>query len=429
MPPDTAATPLCSCGSSPAFSLRRRCRSPVRRRWSPACRGSMALCPSTWRPGTWAWATRRGAPSYSTTSWSRSGAPARTPCSCGTRAGPGARPSAPSPSRLAPSSLSRDGTTARCRSWSRNPYSLTQVASIIFVDSPVGTGFSYARDPKGYNVGDISASLQVLTFLRKWFDDHPRYLSNPFYLGGDSYAGKMTPLIAQHVSEGIEEMQYPLINLKGYLVGNPLTGDKIDDNSRIPYCHSFGIISDQIYEAALINCRGDYVNPTNKLCANVGQTINDLMSEVDNEGILDPVCPSASPKPRRDALRRKSLAEEHYELSDGPPYGCIKYRYHPSYIWANDNATRAALGIKEGTVKEWIRCKPKGELPYTFDLPSSIGYHFKLTTRGYRALVYSGDHDLTVPFSGTHAWIRSFNFSIAEDWRAWHLDGQAAGSI
>jgi len=42
-----------------------------------------------------------------------------------------------------------------------------QVASIIFVDSPVGTGFSYARDPKGYNVGDISASLQVLTFLRK----------------------------------------------------------------------------------------------------------------------------------------------------------------------------------------------------------------------------------------------------------------------
>lgn len=313
----------------------------------------------------------------------------------------------------------------------RNPYSLTQVASIIFVDSPVGTGFSYARDPKGYNVGDISASLQVLTFLRKWFDDHPRYLSNPFYLGGDSYAGKMTPLIAQHVSEGIEEMQYPLINLKGYLVGNPLTGDKIDDNSRIPYCHSFGIISDQIYEAALINCRGDYVNSTNKLCAGVVQTINDLMSEVDNEGILDPVCPSASPKPRRDALRRKSLAEEHYELSDGPPeeppFGCIKYRYNPSYIWANDNATRAALGIKEGTVKEWIRCKPKGELPYTFDLPSSVGYHFKLTTRGYRALVYSGDHDLTVPFSGTHAWIRSFNFSIAEDWRAWHLDGQAAG--
>jgi hypothetical protein len=42
-----------------------------------------------------------------------------------------------------------------------------QLASILFVDSPVGTGFSYAPDPRGYDVGDISASLQILTFLRK----------------------------------------------------------------------------------------------------------------------------------------------------------------------------------------------------------------------------------------------------------------------
>ncbi|RLN43294.1 hypothetical protein C2845_PM01G29430 [Panicum miliaceum] len=262
----------------------------------------------------------------------------------------------------------------------RNPYSLTQVASILFVDSPVGTGFSYACDPRGYDVGDISASLQMLTFLRKWFDDHPWYLSNPFYLGGDSYSGKMTPLIAQHVSEG------------GYIVGNPATGDKIDENSKIPYSHSFGIISDQLYEAAVINCDGDYANPTNKLCSDVVQTIHDLKSEVDNSGILDP-----------------------------------EYSYYLSYFWANDNATRAALGIKEGTVTEWIRCKVSGELPYTSDLPSSIECHLNLTTRGYRALVYSGDHDLIVPFSGTQAWIRSLNFSIVDDWRAWHLDGQAAG--
>ena len=47
---------------------------------------------------------------------------------------------------------------------------------------------------------------------------------------------------------------------------------------------------------------------------------------VDKEGILDPVCPFASPKPWRDALRRKSLAEEHYPLSgppDEPPFGVL----------------------------------------------------------------------------------------------------------
>ncbi|KAB8115105.1 hypothetical protein EE612_055164, partial [Oryza sativa] len=42
-----------------------------------------------------------------------------------------------------------------------HPYSWTKVASILFVDSPVGAGFSFSRDPKGYDVGDVSASLQL----------------------------------------------------------------------------------------------------------------------------------------------------------------------------------------------------------------------------------------------------------------------------
>jgi len=225
-------------------------------------------------------------------------------------------------------------------------------------------------------------------------------------------------------------MHHPLINLKGYIVGNPVTGDQIDTNSRIPYAHSHGIISDQQYEAAVANCNGDYVSPTNKLCADVLQTIHNLMSEVDYHDILGPTCPRDSLNPRRDALARKSLAEEHYYRISDPPaepsFRCFEYRYYLSYFWANDNATRAALGVKEGTVKEWVRCQRSG-FPYTYDIPSSIKYHFNLTTRGYRALVYSGDHDLVISFSGTQAWIRSYNFSIVDDWRAWHLDGQAAG--
>jgi hypothetical protein len=41
----------------------------------------------------------------------------------------------------------------------------------------------------------------------------------------------------------------------------------------------------------------------------------------------------------------------------------------------------------------------------------------------------SGDHDLLVPHLGTQAWVRSLNFSIVDDWRAWHLGGQSAGWV
>ncbi|OEL34494.1 Serine carboxypeptidase-like 16, partial [Dichanthelium oligosanthes] len=155
-----------------------------------------------------------------------------------------------------------------------NPNSWTRMASILFVDSPVGTGFSYARDPGGYDVGDLSSSRQLVTFLKKWFDDHPQYLSNPFYVGGDSYAGKVVPLVAHESHVPAYFIHFVPCFMKGYLVGNPLTGDKIDDNSRIPYSHSFGIISDQLYEDAVTNCKGDYVNPANKLCADAVQTID-----------------------------------------------------------------------------------------------------------------------------------------------------------
>ncbi|XBH92866.1 hypothetical protein VPH35_083909 [Triticum aestivum] len=89
------------------------------------------------------------------------------------------------------------------------------------------------------------------------------------------------------------------------------------------------------------------------------------------------------------------------------------------------DSTKYALGVKQGTIGEFKRCKKS--MPYSFDAPSSIEYHFNLTTRGYRALVFSGDHDIWIPFLSTHAWIRSFNFSIVDDWRAWHLGGQAGG--
>ncbi|XP_066329994.1 serine carboxypeptidase-like 2 isoform X2 [Miscanthus floridulus] len=309
-----------------------------------------------------------------------------------------------------------------------NPYSWTQMASILFVDSPVGSGFSYARDPKGYDVGDYSSSLQIVTFLKQWFIDHPQYLSNTFYIGGDSYAGKVVPLIAQYISEGIEERQQPRINLKGYLVGNPVTDSRFDENFVIPASHGFGIISDQLYEAAVEHCKGDYVNPANKLCAEVLLTINNLLSEIPKAHILYDVCPVAAPKPKYNGDSRRVLSEESIQLNeppDRPKLHCFTYGYYLAYYWMNNDTTRDALGIKEGTVGEWIRCI-KG-LPYANDLPSSIKYHLNLTTRGYRALVYSGDHDLMVPFLSTQAWIRSLNFSIVDDWRAWHLKGQAAG--
>ncbi|RWR82489.1 serine carboxypeptidase-like protein 17 isoform X1 [Cinnamomum micranthum f. kanehirae] len=80
---------------------------------------------------------------------------------------------------------------------------------------------------------------------------------------------------------------------------------------------------------------------------------------------------------------------------------------------------------EQGTVGEWVRCNP--DLHYVKEINSTIDYHLNLTTKGYRALIYSGDHDLLVPFVGTKTWIRSLNFSVVDEWRSWFVGGQIAG--
>ncbi|THU56718.1 hypothetical protein C4D60_Mb11t20160 [Musa balbisiana] len=217
-------------------------------------------------------------------------------------------------------------------------------------------------------------------------------------------------------------------NLKGYLVGNPSTDGEYDGNAIIPYAHGMGLISDELYEATKRSCGEQYQSPRNAECASCLQAVNQGLFGINNVHILEPLCFFASPKRNILTADRRKLLEEHLEqpLSKSDlPLQCRSSGYVLSYFWTNNDTVREALGVREGTKQFWVRCNYG--INYTNDVPSSLKYHLSLTSRGYRALAYSGDHDMTVPFLGTQAWIRSLNFSIVDDWRSWFVDGQVAG--
>ncbi|KAG6518310.1 hypothetical protein ZIOFF_021714 [Zingiber officinale] len=83
-----------------------------------------------------------------------------------------------------------------------HPYSWTKVANIIFVDSPLGSGFSYSRKYEGYDANDTIWSEQASKFLLQWLVEHPQFISNPLYIAGDSYAGKIVPMVAKRILDG-----------------------------------------------------------------------------------------------------------------------------------------------------------------------------------------------------------------------------------
>ncbi|CAA7059572.1 unnamed protein product [Microthlaspi erraticum] len=102
-----------------------------------------------------------------------------------------------------PLAIKTDGYNGGIPSLVTTTYSWTKVASIIYIDQPVWTGFSYSRTPLVDIPSDTGVAKTVHEFLQKWLGKHPDFVSNPFYVCGNSYSGKVVPAIVQEISKGI----------------------------------------------------------------------------------------------------------------------------------------------------------------------------------------------------------------------------------
>ncbi|KAK3412253.1 hypothetical protein EUGRSUZ_I01040 [Eucalyptus grandis] len=311
-----------------------------------------------------------------------------------------------------------------------NPYSWTKIANIIFLDAPVGTGFSYAMTWAAYNINDTSSAAQTYEFLRKWLLAHPKFLTNQLYISGDSYSGVVVPIIVKEIYDGNEAGREPPMNLKGYVLGNPVTCEVKDISQRIPYGYKTALISDELYESTKTDCNGDYMNvdPTNGAYLRDLEMVSICLEKINLPQILEPKCSALSPNHTRLKWSRSILKENIIDVISMPQQSkpwCRSYNYLYSYIWANDRNVQEALHIREGMKPEWNRCNES--ISYTKDILNSVVYHRYLSKTSLRALIYSGDHDMGIPYVGTLDWIRSLNLTLLGPWGPWYVDGQVAG--
>ncbi|KAL1330786.1 hypothetical protein HN51_048037 [Arachis hypogaea] len=305
--------------------------------------------------------------------------------------------------------------------------SWTKVANVIFVDLPMGTGFSYAKDVLSQR-SDWKLVHHAHQFIRKWLTENPEYISNEFYMAADSYSGIPAPPLVQEIANGNEKGLQPQINLQGYILGNPVTTSE-EGNDHIQYAHGMALISDELYLSLKRNCKGDYlnINPENTLCLSDMEYYNKCLEKIDPYFILNPYCNDDWLK-QDQGMQTRSLArklEARFETPlIVPDIGCENFLFFLVTQWANHRSVRKALHIREGTIGEWVRCYKDD---YEFSIVNSVPFHANLSAKGYRSLIFSGDHDAVVPFFSTQAWIRSLNYSIVDDWRPWYLNDQVAG--
>ncbi|CAD7703457.1 unnamed protein product [Ostreobium quekettii] len=331
-----------------------------------------------------------------------------------------------------------------------NPFAWTKVANVIYLDSPSGVGMSYSDTAADYNVDDNRTAHDSNVFLRIFFQRYPNFQSNVFFISGESFGGIYVPMLTHEVVRGNEAGEKPYINLKGYLVGNGVTDPEVDNNAVPAFAADQSLVSQRSYEAMLTACQGNpYKHRYDQVCQDmVGSLVYPLYSELNFYDILD-VCLRDAPDNNRQAKTRSvfknvvlKLLEDglrwplggviagerahNWKTFAGYEAPCLDYWTAES--WFNNETVREALHAPSvSTTGSFYICTDR--INYTHDVPSMIPIHRDLIEeKGLHALIYSGDHDMSVPHTGSEAWVYGMGFPATREWDAWMDDDeQVAG--
>lgn len=113
-----------------------------------------------------------------------------------------------------------------------NNYSWNTFSDILFVDQPIGIGYSIANNSTELCMNLSCVANDFYSFLFKYFSSHPEYKGRPLYISGESFAGHYIPAIAARIVRGNCS---EVINLKGVAIGNPLVSLQV----QVLGCHDY----------------------------------------------------------------------------------------------------------------------------------------------------------------------------------------------
>lgn len=113
----------------------------------------------------------------------------------------------------------------------------------VFVDNPVGAGWSFTQDERGFVRNEVDVARNLYNLLEQFFIVFSETKSVPFYIAGESYAGHYVPAIAHEVMVRNEKTPKVYINLVGIAIGDGSIDPQIQFRSMGDLWFRMGLIS------------------------------------------------------------------------------------------------------------------------------------------------------------------------------------------
>nr|CAB3265902.1 retinoid-inducible serine carboxypeptidase [Phallusia mammillata] len=303
----------------------------------------------------------------------------------------------------------------------RRETSWTGMGHVLFIDNPVGSGYSYVTNSNAYttNIDEIAADMVAL--LKGFYGKHPELKTNPLYIMCESYGGKMAAASALAISQEIEAGTMD-VNLQGVGLGDAWISPMDSVNTWGEYLYETGLLDDpglaavnqaaQATQNAVNN--GDWSRATNLWSLTESVIINHA-DNVDFYNILSPHHPNLAS--RRNTRNLTGLVPE--ELIQGYSQNVNNYAADPLDALMNGEV-KTYLGIPESVT--W-----GGQSNAVFNAQAGdfmkpvIDTVDKLIATGMKVVVYNGHLDLIVDTPGQELWLKKMNWQqlsnfMSMDW-------------
>lgn len=290
-------------------------------------------------------------------------------------------------------------------------YSWTQSHSVIYIDNPVGTGFSFTNN--GYAQNETQVGEDLYNALIQFFTLFPELQKNEFYVSGESYAGKYVPSISFTIHDKNPAAKLK-INLQGLSIGNGLS----DPEHQFKY-------GDYLYQIGLIdsNTRDVFHNYEKQGVTYIQNKQFDKAFEV------------------FDTLLNGDLTNQSSIFKNAT--GFTNYF---NYIYSTDNNAmdmenmgkyvqsdliRAAIHVGNATFHGEDKTV---EMNLKNDVMQSVAPLVSELLNNYRVLIYNGQLDIIVAYPLTINYLQNLNFNGADEYKKaqrykWYVGEDLAGYV
>nr|CAR82263.1 hypothetical protein [Cotesia congregata] len=285
-------------------------------------------------------------------------------------------------------------------------YSWVNDYNVLFIDSPVGTGFSYVDDDSKLPTDNQNISYDLIRFIKVFLEKIPSFQEVPTYILSESYGGKMATHFALYWSM-VQKKGMIKSNLKGVGLGDSFISPVDIVVSYAPHLYFMGMVGYDCYGSIKDSANtvkndidSEKWTQAYKKFLNTIQVIRKCTNGIDFYNILEKTTPlrlsrSQYRSDSREQLKQSDFDQKLTTLMNGEVKKALGLN-QPFYIRNNK--------IKTQLAKDYMK-------PVT-DIVERI-----LNETNLKVFVYNGQLDVVVPTVSTYMWVQKLNWSGAKAWK------------